>query len=270
VIYIQSLNLKFVENVNFKKLSVDIYPRCLSMSNMEAAKAIHDFVALELQIFNDAISAFDNIERGTLSINLKPITTMLNTINLKLDEIPHKLARKFAKEAKFLHDVLNDYYYIVRETPELKGKSELLAEIRRLLEKCREILGKFHAMFGYIPPNRYIGNWYIDQRRTYRFLPPYDEKYWEKYYPDRRSKVDYYDAVVYSKYDADETRAFVPLSFMGSDEEYREYMIYLTYEDIQKMKSARAKTPLELSQEHEKARMVADGIIKSARRMFQQ
>jgi hypothetical protein len=125
-------------------------------------------------------------------------------------------------------------------------------------------------MFGYMPPNRYIGNWYIGQRRTYRFLPPYDEKYWEKYYPDRRSKVDYYDAVVYSKYDADETRAFVPLSFMGSDEEYCEYMVYLAYEDIQKMRSARAKTSLELSLETDKCRMAADGIIKSARRMFQQ
>jgi hypothetical protein len=242
----------------------------LGMSNIEAAKTIHDFVALELQIFNDAISTFDNIERGTLSINLKPITTMLNTINLKLDEIPHKLARKFAKEAKFLHDVLNDYYYIVRETPELKGKSELLAEIRRLLEKCREILGKFHVIFGYMPPNRYIGNWYINQRRAYRFLPPYDEKYWEKYYPDKRAKVDYYDAIVYGKYDADETRSFVPLSFQGSDEEYKEYAVYLTYEDIQKMRSARGKTPLELSLETDKCRMAADGIIKSARRIFQQ
>jgi hypothetical protein len=240
----------------------------LDMSNMEAAKAIHDYVALELQIFNDAMETFENVERGTLDIDLKPITRMLNIINVKLDEVPHKLARKFVKEAKFLYDVLNDYYYIVRETPELKDKGELLAEIRRLLEKCREILGKFHVIFGYMPPNRYIGNWYINQRRAYRFLPPYDEKYYEKYYPDRRSKVDYYDAVVYGRYDADETRAFVPLSFMGSDEEYREYMVYLAYEDIQKMRSARSKTPLELSQEHDKARMAADGIIRQSRRFF--
>jgi hypothetical protein len=269
VIYIQSLNLKFVENVNFKKLSVDIYLLVFDMTGMEAAKAVHDYVALELEIFNDAINAFDNVERGVLSINLKPITRMLGIINVKLDEVPHKLAKKFAKEAKFLHDVLSDYYYIVRET-EFQGKTELLAEIRRLLEKCREILGKFHAMFGYIPPNRYISNWYIGQRRAYRYLPPYDEKYYEKYYPDRRSKVDYYDAVVYGRYDADETRAFVPLSFMGSDEEYKEYSIYLTYEDIEKMRAKRSKTPLELSQEHDKARIAADGIIRQSRRMFQQ
>jgi hypothetical protein len=227
-------------------------------------------VALELQIFNEAISTFDNIQRGTLNLNLKPLKNMLSIINVKLDEVPHKLATKFAKEAKFLHDVLSDYYYIVRETPELKGKSELLAEIRRLLEKCREILGKFHVMFGYIPPNRYISNWYIGQRRAYRYLPPYDEKYWEKYYPDRRSKVDYFNAVAYGRHDADETRSFVPLSFQGSDEEYKEYTLYLTYEDTQKMRSARTKTPLELSQEHDKARIAAEGIIRQSRRMFQQ
>jgi hypothetical protein len=81
--------------------------------------------------------------------------------------------------------------------------------------------------------------------------------------------VDYYDAVVYGRYDADETRSFVPLSFQGSDEEYKEYAVYLTYEDIQKMRSTRRKTPLELSLETDKCRMAADGIIKSARRMFQ-
>jgi hypothetical protein len=57
---------------------------------------------------------------------------------------------------------------------------------------------------------------------------------------------------------------------MGSDEEYKEYTIYLTYEDIEKMRAKRSKTPLELSQEHDKTRIAADGIIRQSRRMFQQ
>jgi hypothetical protein len=55
---------------------------------------------------------------------------------------------------------------------------------------------------------------------------------------------------------------------MGSDEEYKEYTIYLTYEDIEKMRAKRSKTPLELSQEHDKTRIAADGIIRQSRRFF--
>jgi hypothetical protein len=234
-------------------------------------KAVHDFVALELEILNDAINTFDNVERGILSIDLKPITTMLNTINLKLDQIPYKLAKKFCKEAKFLHHVLTDYQHLVREIPELKNKTELLAEIRRLLEKCVEILQSFYKTYGYIPENRYVHNWYVEQRKPYKFLPYYYEKYYEEVYPDRRKRVgDYYDAVVYGETDLDGSKQFVPASFMGDNSEYLEWTTYLAYEDITKMKAMRSKTPLELSQEHDKAKMVADGIIKSARRMFQQ
>lgn len=239
--------------------------------NMEAAKAVHDYVALELEIFNDAINTFDNVERGILSIDLKPITTMLNTINLKLDQIPYKLAKKFCKEAKFLHHVLTDYQHLVREVPELKNKTELLAEIRRLLEKCVEILQSFYKTYGFIPENRYVHNWYVGQRKPYKFLPYYHEKYYEEVYPDRRKRVgDYYDAVVYGEADLDGSKQFVPVSFMGDNSEYLEWTTYLTYEDVMKMRAIRSKTQLELSQEHDKARIAAEGIIRQSRRMFQQ
>jgi hypothetical protein len=100
-------------------------------------------------------------------------------------------------------------------------------------------------------------------------LPYYYEKYYEEVYPDRRKRVgDYYDAVVYGEADLDGSKQFVPVSFMGDNSEYLEWTTYLAYEDVMKMRAMRSKTPLELSQEHDKTRIAAEGIIRQSRRMF--
>jgi hypothetical protein len=74
--------------------------------------------------------------------------------------------------------------------------------------------------------------------------------------------------VIHGSDDRDENTLLVPKAFQGNQAEYDEYCIWKARKELEAIKHT-GKTPLELEQDSDKTRQVADLIIKSYKKVRQ-
>jgi hypothetical protein len=239
---------------------------------------ILQYLETEEELFNGISKIFDKVKDNVFDLSLlEPYTRyvdFLSSMNLKLE--PHNNIQLYASTSRFVNNFLRDLYSYIRDRfLSGKNKERILDTLENMIAKLQDFLDNFYKYYSYIPEGRWYEHDYPSVKYQYGIPNYYDyEKYYDQRYPqkiDKRPLKDQIWDIITTKDDNRSSKLFVPCSFPGDSEQYKQYMLLKINKELKEM---RDRHPVSLEEEQEsrlsstevKTKKVADYIIQSSRR----
>jgi len=240
---------------------------------------ILQYLEMEEELFDMIPRIFEKVkEENIFDVSLlepyNRFIDLISSLNLKLE--PYDNVRLYASTSRFVNNFLRDLYSYIRDKY-LSGrnKERILSILEGMIAKLQDFLDGFYRFYSYLPQKRWYEHDYPSIKYEYGIPNYYDyEEYYSERYPEKTDKRPLKDQIwdiITTKDDNRSSRLFVPCSFPGDSEQYKQYMLLKINKELKEMKN---KHQMSLEEEQEsrlsstelKSKKIADYIIQSSRR----
>jgi hypothetical protein len=239
----------------------------------ETKDSIIKYLKTEKMVYENMLQFLENYQRGSISIDLKPIEQLLQILeSVDMDTSSDYTNKRICQSAIFLNRILMDLIHLTRNSGLTQDvKKRYVSKLQSLLDRSEKLIKTYYNHYGYLPRYyRWYYYWYDAERYHYKFLPYYPETYYADKYPPKvqLSTVDSIWRDILGQASDNESSLFVPRSFLCLDQsQYNEYIFLKLYEAIED----KPKKILSLdNSENDKLHSIADKIIEDGKRVMKQ
>jgi len=238
----------------------------------DSKESIIKYLKTEKMVYENMLQFLENYQRGSISIDLKPIEQLLQILEfVDMDTSSDYTNKRICQSAIFLNRILMDLIHLTRNSNLSQDvKRRYISKLQSLLERSEKLISSYYNRYGYLPRYyRWYYYWYDAERYHYKFLPYYPETYYTDKYPAKvqLSTIDAIWRDILGQSD-NENGLFVPRSFLCLDQsQYNEYVLLQLYEAIED--KPKKILPLDNSDE-DKLHNIADRIISENKQIMKQ
>jgi AAA+ ATPase superfamily predicted ATPase len=239
----------------------------------QSKESIIQYLKTEKQVYENMLKFLEDYERGSVSLNLKPIEQLLQILeSVDMETSTDYTNKRICQSAIFLNRILLDLIHLTRNSGLSQDvKKRYISKLQSLLDRSEKLIKTYYDHYGYLPRYyRFYYYWYEGERNHYPFLPYYPEDYYYVRYPPKAelSTVDVIWKDILGQASDNENSLFVPRSFLCLDQsQYNEYTFLKLYEAIEDKPTK--VLPLDMS-DQDKLHSVADKIIEDGKRAMKQ
>jgi hypothetical protein len=239
----------------------------------ENRESIIQYLKAEKTVYENMLQFLENYQRGSVSIDLKPIEKLLQILeSVDMNTSSDYTNKRICQSAVFLNRILMDLIHLTRNSSLSQDvKRRYISKLQSLLERSEKLINSYYNYYGYLPKYfRYYYYWYDSERKRYPYLPYYQPNYYYEKYPPKYKELSDTDVIwkdITTKQPR-ETSLFVPKTF-GCDDgsQYNEYVFLQLYEALEE--KPKKILPLDNS-DRDKLHNVADQIISETRQIIKQ
>jgi hypothetical protein len=231
-----------------------------------------EYLETERQVYENMLQTLENFERGSASIDLKPIEQLLQMLEtVDVQSTPDYTSKRMVQTSIFLDQILRDLIYLVKNSDLSSDvKKNWINKLQSLLSRTEKKIQEYYDYYGYLPKYlRYYSYWLRQDRQRHKCLPYCSESYYYDKYPSKTKELSDTEVIwrdITSKQQVTESSGFVPKTFLCDDaSQYQEYVLLKLHDEL---KGLEHKTTLSDEIDNDKLHRVADGIIKQNRRVF--
>jgi len=238
----------------------------------DSKESIIQYLKTEKTVYENMLQFLENYQRGSISMDLKPIEKLLQILeSVDMNISSDYTNKRICQSAIFLNRILMDLIHLTRNSGLSQDvKKRYISKLQSLLDRSEKLIKTYYDHYGYLPRYyRFYYYWYEGERNHYPFLPYYPENYYYERYPPKAqlSTVDAIWKDIMGQAD-NESSLFVPRSFLCLDQsQYNEYVLLQLYEAIED--TPKKILPLDNS-DQDKLHNVADRIISETKQIMKQ